>query len=359
MKYVHKVSLMIHTASYDNFLDCHGIKSYFKALLANLQRQNMHEFELIYVDTFYDENREKFDSYLPGLKFIVKHIPVHESHRYWYDKGYTYISAAKNTGILHADGELCITCDDAEFFPDDFIHRYWRHYKNGFLMLGMHNRMKKIKVHGDIPAFPLSGEIYVNDHRIEQVKSAIGKKASKTYQHTNGSWAFAGTSFGLVDALELNGFNEKMDGCKSLEDCDFGTRLQLIGKKFIQDMNGIFYIVDHPSYSEMNPTNWEEGKDCQKTLLDIKPTKKKIDNLIAIENYGMYRCGIELKETKANFNPITSKHLEIIKRETLHYRKFDPLSPDNAEKFEIWKNVPTFDLKKQREDLRKSPTWRW
>jgi hypothetical protein len=69
---------------------------------------------------FDEDNKEKFDSLLPGLKFIVKHVPVHKDHRYWYDKGYTYISAAKNTGILHADGEVCVTCDDAEFFPSHF-----------------------------------------------------------------------------------------------------------------------------------------------------------------------------------------------------------------------------------------------
>jgi hypothetical protein len=150
-----------------------------------------------------------------------------------------------------------------------------------------------------------------------------------------------------------------MDGCKSLEDCDFGNRLQLLGREFVQDKNGIFYIVDHPSYSEMKPTNWEIGSDGQKENIQIKQNKKKIDNLIAVENFGVFKCSTELNEIRANSEPITNKHLEIIKRETLRYRNFDPLAPDNAEKFEIWKNVPTFDLTQQRKELRSSSEWRW
>ena len=77
------------------------------------------------------------------------------------------------------------------------------------------------------------------------------------------------------------------------------------------------------------------------------------------KNYGMYKCASELKEIRANTQPITDRHMAIIKRETLHYRKFDPLSVENAEKLAIWKGVPTFDLREQRDRLRKSGYWRW
>ena len=261
----------------------------------------------------------------------------------------------------HADGELLITCDDGEFFPDDLLNRYWNHYKTGSYMLGMHHRYKKIVTENGFPVFPIKGDLYVNDHRFNHMNVNLSPtgKGTSVYHHTNGSWAYAGTSFSLLDALSLNGFNERMDGCKSLEDCDFGTRLQLIGRKFVQDKKGIFYILDHPSYTDMTPANWEVGSDGQANNIPAKPTRKKIDNFIAIENFGMMRCAIDLNETVANCNPITDKHLEIIKRETLHYRHFDPLAPENAEKFAIWKDVPTFNLKKQREELRKSKDWRW
>ena len=37
-----------------------------------------------------------------------------------------------------ADGEICVTCDDAEFFPSDFLETYLKHYRRGCFMLGMH-----------------------------------------------------------------------------------------------------------------------------------------------------------------------------------------------------------------------------
>lgn len=361
MNYVHKISLMIHTASCDNFLESQGIPSYYEALLKNLSRQSLREFELVYVDTFYDDNKARFDGLISGLNFNVKHIPIHKEHRYWFDKGYCYISAAKNTGILHSDGELLVTCDDSEFFPDTFLQRYWNHYKTGHYMLGMHKRLKNIQTENGIPVFPIRGEIYINDHRFNQlyVNDSPTKKINQVYHHTHGGWAFAGTSFSLLDALELNGFNERMDGCKSLEDCDFGNRLQMLGRKFVQDKGGIFYILDHPSYSDMQPINWEVGKDGQANPLPAPARRKKIDNLIAIENFGMCCCSLEMKETRANSVPLTERHLDIIRRETIRYRKFDPLSSENSEKFAIWKGVPTFDLRKQREELRKSNDWRW
>ena len=49
---------MIHTASCDFFLENQGIKSYFENILRNLSRQTLKEFEFIYVDTFYEENKE-------------------------------------------------------------------------------------------------------------------------------------------------------------------------------------------------------------------------------------------------------------------------------------------------------------
>ena len=79
MHYVHRMTLMIHTASCDNFLESQGIPSYYEALLRNLSRQSLREFELVYVDSFYEENREKFDRLLSGLNFIAKHVPIQPS----------------------------------------------------------------------------------------------------------------------------------------------------------------------------------------------------------------------------------------------------------------------------------------
>lgn len=346
-----KISLLIHTASFDDFLIDQGIKSYFSSLVNCLNHQTFRNFELIYIDTFYDHNKNYFNEIINKSPFQIKHVPIHHNHRYWFDKGYCYISAAKNTGILYADGELLVTCDDAEFFPENFLDKYWRHYKNsGGYMLATHKRLKNIILNGDHPKIPISGDEYINDHRLLNPKE-------ETKEHKHGNWAYAGTSFSLEDGLLLNGFNERMDGCKSLEDCDFGTRLILLGRKFITDKNGFLYILNHPSYGDMSSTNWDgiinDGNDKEIRVI------KKIENLIAIENYGVLKCAEELLDIKANSGKITQEHLKIIQRETIKYRHFDPLSPENKEKLDIWLGTPTFNLRSEREQLRKSGEWKW
>jgi len=194
MPHVHKMTIMIHTASDDRFLGNQGVSSYFAALLQNLKRQTLKQFELVYIDTFYEENRQEFSKLMRGIGFVCKHVPIHQKHRYWFDRGNTYISAAKNTGILYADGELVVTCDDAEFFPDTLLETYWKHYKSGRYMLAMHKRLKNLDTADGMPVFPIHGEEYVNDHRLQVMKGPL-------LEHNNGSWGFAGTSFSLDDAL--------------------------------------------------------------------------------------------------------------------------------------------------------------
>jgi len=346
-----QVSLMIHTASADSFLHAQNIPSYFRALTTCLDRQAFNDFELIYTDTYYEDNADNFAKEIKKHGYPIKHVGVHPEHRYWYDRNHCFIAAAKNTGILYADGELLITCDDAEFFPSEFIGLYWHHYKSGRYMHAVHKRMRSIVTNDGIPVSPLQGDFYINDHRWDR----FGDSHNKPFFHRHGSMLYAGTSFSLADGLNLNGFNERMDGCKSLEDCDFGNRLRWLGRSFVIDPNGWMAILDHPNYSEITQT----GPDGQQGEVTICIPRKDITNLIAVENYGMLRCAIELTDPVANKHPLTDEHLKIIQRETLKYRQFDPLAAENADNFTVWKNVPTFDLKKQREQLRKSALWRW
>lgn len=331
--YINMITVQIHTASCDDFLQCQGINSYFESLINNLSCQTFKNFELVYIDTYYEDNKEKFSKITSS--FVVKHVPIHKNHRYWYDLGNTYISAAKNTGILYADGELVITFDDGEFFPENLLATYWNYYKNGCLMHAYHKRMKSIDVTDGIVKTPITGDVYINDSR---------NFSGDCQTHTNGTWTYAGTSFALEDALTLNGFNEKLDGYKSLEDCDFGIRLTMINRKFVIDKkDGFLYILDHPSY------------------IDRENKKKKISEFVAIENYGMLCCSRELFEFEANKYPITQRHLDIIKRETMKFRQFDPTSEqDNRiQNLNTWMNVPLFNLRQERQELRNSTDWKW
>lgn len=354
-----KLSLIIHTASRDKFLSSQGLNSYFDSLTWTLKEQTFQDFELIYVDTYYEENLRRFGMISGALPYPVKHVPLHPEHRYWFDKGYCYISAAKNTGILYADGELCVSCDDAEFLPAHLLAEYWKQYRGeGRYLHALHKRLRSIVPDSSdqtaVPRMPIEGDVYQNDHRWQYVESG------KPYGHRYGNLCFAGTSFSLGDALTINGFNERMDGCKSLEDCDFGNRLQMLGRSFVMVPEGYLYILEHGSaVHDPASSQWPEDREDRPTEPAPEVTTRKLANFIAVENYGLYRCGTELLDIVANKNPLTHAHYRIIQEATLQYRKFDPLAPENAEKLAIWQGTPTFNLNQQRNELRNSPNWKW
>ena len=334
-----KISVMIHTASPDDFLKEQKIPSYFTAVTDNLCHQTFKEFEFIYIDRFFEENKEKFKSI--ERPFVIKHVPIHKNHRYWWNRQCAYISAAKNTGILYAQGELCISFDDAEIFPEHLLNLYWKHYSEGNFLHALHKRFKTIEIDKGLVKRPIKGDVYINDHRLNGLMSPIK-------YHQQGSLTYAGTSFTLEDAFKLNGFNEKMDGYKSLEDCEFGTRLALLGRTFAMDINGFCYIIDHPSYGSITIQ-----PDSQLTTKSLD-TIQKIDNFVAVENYGVMQCAVELKEIEVNKYPLTDRHLAIIKRDTLKYRNFDPMALENKQNFDIWLGCPNFDLREDWEELRKN-----
>ena len=328
-----KISLTIRSASRDNFLATQGIPSFFEAVMWCMHEQTFTDFEFIYVDTHYDENRERFATINPG--FQVKHVPVHKDHRYWYDQGWAFMAAATNTAILYADGELIVSLDDAEFFHDDLLARYWAAYENETFMHAAHLRLRNIKLKTGWPVMPIEGDVYDTDSRRERLRGATRRV------HNNGSWLYAGKSFSLKDALTLNGFNERLDGNSTLEDAEFGVRLEKLGRKFLYDTHGCVYILDHRSY------------------VDDPDAKKISRGFIAVENYGYVKCVKETDYLVANRGRPTPAQLAIINRETKKYRDFDMYCPENAERLRIWAATPTFDLRKQREALRRSPDWKW
>jgi hypothetical protein len=328
-----KLSLTIRSASRDNFLATQGIPSFFEAVMWCMHEQTFTDFEFIYVDTYYDQNRARFATINPG--FQVKHVPVHKDHRYWYDQGWAFMAAATNTAILYADGELIVSLDDAEFFNRDLLRRYWTAYQCDMFMHASHRRLRSIDLDNGWPTLPISGDVYINDSRLNRLKG------DRTKMHREGSWLYAGKSFSLEDALTLNGFNERLDGNSTLEDAEFGVRLAKLGRKFLYDADGCVFILDHKSYVD-DP----DGKQISR-------------GFIAVENKGYICCAQETDYRVANRDPLTPKQLAIINRETRKYRKFDMYCPENAERLRIWAATPTFDLRQQRAELRASPEWRW
>jgi hypothetical protein len=150
--------------------------------------------------------------------------------------------------------------------------------------------------------------------------------------HTDGSWLWSGTSFTLEDAFRLNGFNEKLDGAKGLEDCEFGLRLAMCGKKFVLDEECALHYVDHRHYA------------CDPTA-DI-PFRENLSL-----NTGVTLVVRSQRIIAANAVSFDKKQMETIRREVMRTNQYDCLDEQYKEKLELWQNTPTFDLKQEWHDL--------
>lgn len=311
-----KITATIHTASPDNFLmEQHGIRSAIESYIACLERQTFSksDFELVIVDAFWPDNRHIVHSVQHSYR--VKYVPCVRDH--WLKNKIVGIAAAKNSTLAFAEGELVVMFDDAELFPTHLLDCYWRHYQTGVCAHALHKRMRRVKTSDGQAAFPFQGDEYVNDHRLQHINS-------NRHLHNHGGWLFAGTSFALADALAMNGFNERLDGCKSLEDCEFGGRLGLLGRQFALDPDCFLWILDHKA-----------------VYADVLRT------VITKENYGFIVANTRFGETRANYRPLRQDELDIIDEQTVRFRQMhiDRDLPETKE----WIDYPAFSLADERE----------
>lgn len=335
-----KITVMLHTASPDNFLSHQGIESAIQMYVDCLEAQTFKDFEFVFVDSFYETNKEKVEQI--DTTFQLKHVPIHKDHRYWYDQNLVYISSAKNTGILYTDGELIVSFDDAELFPETLLQAYWNYYQSGLFMHALHKRLKSVNTENGRVKIPIGGEVYVNDSRYS--KNFIETK------HQMGNWLYAGTSYSLEAALRLNGFNEKMDGCKSLEDCEFGTRMAIAGYRFVCHKEKCLFILDHVNASRKPSFDGQPSEE-------LNPGSDQVKTIVVKENYGFIKAAIKRRNFRANTERIPQNDLRVIEEATRHYQNFS--INYNKPEVKAWLDTPNFDLRKQREKLRDSSEWRW
>ncbi len=311
-----KITLTIHTASRDDFLvSPHGIGSALATYVACLSQQTLSpaDFELVFVDLFWPAHRAVIAA-LPA-SFAIKYVPC--LHDYWLRRKLVGIASAKNSALLFAEGELVVSCDDAELFPPGLLQQYWNYYEKGEFAHAFHKRLARVGCQEGRLVLPIEGEEYVNDSRSGNVRAGICR-------HNNGGWLYAGSSFALADALSLNGFNERMDGCKALEDCEFGLRLQMLGRRFVLDPDLFIWILDHPA-----------------------AYREYLHDVISKENHGYIAANRQFGETRANHRPLRAEELEIIDRETFKFRKFHV--DFNSPEAKAWIDYPIFDLAKERQ----------
>jgi len=323
--------------------------------IESLKNQSFKDFEFIIIDGLYDFRKELFKGkpfHGDKLPFSVNHIPIeHNSkfnHRFWMDNRRWNVCGTLNTGIIHAKGELIVRIDDCSEFESDYLKKFWEGYESGYFPMAMHIKYlngipeKLNKDNKDKVNFSDNFGTEARDSLLKKSYGESGLVRDSRYEQTlkNGGrmtapcdWHYGYSSISLEVALKVNGYDELFDGDKSLEDVDFGSRLEIAGykNKTLVDVN--HQVVEH---EHIGPDVMIDGW--------LRPIKCNYAICLMNKNKGRW---------KANDNILTESEIRYIIEESLK----PPCSPTpnfyfgncSGKWWDMWlNNQPIFDLKEER-----------
>jgi len=207
-------------------------KSFLDATARSLERQTFRDFEWIIIDRLKGER--EFDP--RKHDFPIKHVG--EKPSLWHGLAppagweseawppFPTVNNARNTGILEASGELLIYADDTVLFPRHFLEVAWEWYEKGYGLKGYRDKFTL-----------LEGKLIL-DREHEEFRESGEAYKRMSWAH---SWGHI-LAIPLEWELEVNGWEEMLDGTIGAEDIDHGFRVQQIApNKLILDRRAIVY----------------------------------------------------------------------------------------------------------------------
>ena len=228
----------------------------FTPTLESFKRQTLSDVELIIVDGDYERRKDYFVGM--DLPFTVKHVPAKPN--IFLENNLPGVSAQFNRGIIHSDGELLFFGVDGFMFGSDFMEKLWSRYQEGYFpwawyMVDWGCSTEEKNAYGQgIMAKDLglsysfsgyTGESVVPDQRFNYFKD---KDADYSPPWT---WWYCCSSASLEAVLAVNGWDQKLDGDRTLMDVDLGSRLEIARFGVRATLFRDLFMVRAPSASSM------------------------------------------------------------------------------------------------------------
>ena len=310
----------------------------FDPLIESLNKQTFKDFELIIVDSLW-EKREL--SPFSNANFKIKHVWPKGSP--WLGKGMFHSANSYNTALLHADSELIVKIDDCmEFESERHLAKLWNWYNEGYVPLQTFKYYFKgepaiysdtlidemIEL-GDFPAEDVrvlrhgwSNKVYKIGEQVQDTRLNQFTSPNKVVNH---EWYYGVSSVPLRNALQVNGYDESMDGCRGLLDVDFGSRLEMNGcGQFLLDRE--LMLIEHIN-----------------DALSKQAIKRRIPFL---DKYAIYQLNRKKFTVQANEFTFNDQDIEYIRTESIKKDTY------NEQWFNYWiKKQRTFNLKEMRLEL--------
>lgn len=244
-----EISVLIYTARDDYpYMGKAETWHCFEPFLRTLRSQTYRDFELVLVDALWETRSDWFETH--PQPFPVKHVPSRPN--YWQERGRVGLGAQINRGFIWADGKYVWMGAENNLYPPHHLKLVSDIFRSGKVPVawyGMADRFDRSKPLGACPGvdFDLEGftrdDIGEMDHRASRF---LGSAPAISDCHHE--WYYGYSGIPLSVALAVNGFDELMDGIKSLQDCDMGSRIMRAGCQL--QMHRDLYVIEPTTKKE-------------------------------------------------------------------------------------------------------------
>lgn len=222
-----------------------------------LKNQTFKDFEYIIVDGYWQYRKDYVRDLCKrsGILNRVTHIPDKPSR--WKGKR-PALSNARNTALIFADGENIVFHDDNCKIPPDWLERHYKWLSQGDVVAGNWCSYESEGVVGP----------YGWEHR---------NKIKKEPGTVSGGWLYGGNfSFPLGVGININGFEEELDGELGQDDLNFGIRAERKGYKIMYDPGcSLEYIISSHKLLMSYESDYWKGKELEEGT-NFEPKKRTL-----------------------------------------------------------------------------------
>ena len=228
-----------------------GLLEFQLPALAN-QTMPKQDWELVLIDDYPDSREKKVGKFADEHGMNVKWMRSKPSH--W--RVNAPIGCARNTGLIHAEGELIVFFDDYSWVKPEYLSRHWKIYDK-FRNHSLIGPVVSVKYAKNPPKDISKLEWRHDDSRKRYIPPGYGHGAAhrekiyvekrETAWDCPAGWFFSSNaSAPLEKIVELNGFWEMADMTRE-EDILMGLALERIGWKFffINALETSVFHMDH------------------------------------------------------------------------------------------------------------------
>lgn len=283
----------------------------WRLLLDSMAKQTFRDFEYIICDGLYDQRKDEVKKILKDYSFPI----IYVKDKPWYHNEEEQVgkrpglSSARNTGVIHARGELMCWHDDNTWLPPEWLSRHVKLFNAGFdgvagLSHGTYNSKGLEQYRGfylvngkptaDSRCIPCQvenkkcdhvekvGELtLIKDYRKDYDRNPI-VVGDETYNLLPVGWLYGcNMSIRMKTILEINGFPEEFCGQMGSEDSFTTICLQRARAKLLLDKNSYVIHISDEHHLGLNDLFNFTNKEA--LLMDGKmhfSNEKYVENLL-------------------------------------------------------------------------------